>query len=187
MRLNSAGTNMSPEQYRVLSSCQKVWRRNVFWSFLYLQSKLFCCPNTAVIGDDLLDLSGEYGTLLAQYYGYEPGRLFSKNIYRHFEFYILYIDSLAGGKPEEADTALKQWQENSFLLVDQLSELNPNWRELEWRGMLTQEMQILQDAAQRSLAGDFEDLRFSVDIYDNIAAEIADYMAVGMIRQFSIQ
>ena len=53
--------------------------------------------------------------------------------------------------------------------------------------MLTQEMQILKDAAARYLEGQYDDLSFLYDVYANIASEIAEYMAVGMIKQFTIR
>lgn len=187
MRSTQAGAEITPEQYRVLASCQKVWHRNVFWSFLYLQSRLFSSPNSPVVQDDVLTLADQYGSLLGQYYGYDAGRLFCNNTYEYLRTYVEYVNSMAQGNGEESDAHLKLWNSNAELVINQLCELNAHWRELEWRGMLTQEMQILKDAAARYLEGQYDDLSFLYDVYANIASEIAEYMAVGMIKQFVIR
>lgn len=172
-------------QYDVLSESLEMWQHHVFWCFLCLQSRVFQSPNAQTVEQELMSCGERYGAFMEQFYGREVGGQVKENMRCFTGHYVYYLDSLTD-KDASASRIHREWVECGDRMAEKLASLNPYWREMEWRAMITQEITILESQAKKNLEGAYEKLGPDFRVYDSIAREMSDYMSAGVIRQFDI-
>lgn len=183
---NNSGQGMTQDQYEVLTEFSILWNHNVFWNFLCIQGTVFGCENRNIIKDQTIMLGQEYGDTLGKYYGIDVQRDIIRNMDDFFNTYIHYIDSLAKKRTEECKSLWRQWNDMGNLLAHKFSSLNPNWKEMELRGMISNEIKILNELTKDNIVGKYISIKDFYDIYSSVANELSLYMAVGVIKQFKI-
>jgi hypothetical protein len=84
-----------------------------------------------------------------------------------------------------AADAEKRWYANADGIAAFLSRINPYWSQEDWKTMLYEHLRMTKSEAVNILTNNYEE---SIKEYDEIekqALNMADVMAVGIVKQFN--
>lgn len=71
-------------------------------------------------------------------------------------------------------------------MAKNFSNANPHWKEMEWRAIINNQIDILDKKIKDNIEGEYSALQYSYNIYNRPANEIAMYLSLGLIKQFAI-
>ena len=101
-----------------------------------------------------------------------------------YHYYDTYLEHLKQRQRRQAEQIRQQWLELNRLTAQRLAELNPHWESSLWGSMFTHNTNLLCQAADQDLLGNYRAISSSYLLLDRLAQEMGEYMATGIIRQF---
>ncbi len=159
---------------------------NAFWLFMAIQSVIFKAQNAFVIRNQISLFSQKWGKLFSRFYKENEAKLLTANVNNFFETYISYLDNISERRYQVCQDLLDKWRYLANIIAENFANVNPHWRVMEWRAIITNQIQILDAEIRNNIQGNYSTLQLSYNIYNRVASDIADYVAVGLIKQFSI-
>jgi uncharacterized protein YihD (DUF1040 family) len=127
----------------------------------------------------------ETALIFKQFYGDKVGNDLADLLKAHISIYKELVVAYDRGSREEINDATKRWYDNADEISELLLSINPYWKQIEIRNMITTHLKLKNDAAlQRILRNWGED----VVTYDKLhidVLKIADILSDGIINQFS--
>lgn len=96
------------------------------------------------------------------------------------------VKAAKAGDNKAAADAEKQWYANADEIANFLGSINPYWSQEDWKMMMHQHLVLVKAEAVDMITQNFE---AGIQVYDEIerqALEMADVMAEGIIKQFSL-
>lgn len=186
LHLNTLQNDMSPQQYEIMKELCAMCSKNAFWLFMTIQGVMFDSKNKDIIQNEIYNFSKEWSNLFSRYYNTNDARIIKINIDNFFNSYLSYLNSICHTEYKLCKDLLKQWTYLANILAENFANLNPNWKQAEWNGMLNNQISILDKEMQNNMKGEYSTLTQSYDIYNKVSNDIAEYIGTGLIKQFSI-
>lgn len=178
-------TALFPDQAEVFSLLNSFKEAHTFYSFMYIQARQFRSDNYSSIMLGLRELPDEFGNIFGKYYGDTVGNQISKSMAIHYSLFADYVNSFCSENPK-AEKLYSALLEESNKFAEFLASLNPYWKEMELRAMLSQEIKILSTHMKNNSKSDYDSVIFYYNIYARIISDISAYISIGIIKQFSI-
>ena len=105
-------------------------------------------------------------------------------LYRYYPAYLTYLD----GRRRNLDDEIRlKWLELDRQTAAQLALLNPFWDSSVWGTLFVHNTELLCQAADQDLLGNYRAISNTYLVLDRLAREMGEYMGVGIIRQFQIE
>jgi len=111
---------------------------------------------------------------------------FSDLLTSHLVIASELVKAAKAGDNKAASDAEKQWYANADEIAAFLGSINPYWSQEDWKMMMYAHLALVKAEVVNMLTKDFES---GIQVYDEIerqALEMADVMAEGIIKQFSL-
>lgn len=184
--MNGSSKNMTPSQFEVIKELNLICSENSFWLFMAMQSAIFKSENNPVIQNQINNFSEQWCTLFNKYYDPNYVNLFKINVSNFFDTYLSYLNHIINGENQICDGLLNQWKDLAGSVAKNFANVNPYWKEQEWRAIISNQINILDKEIKNNVQGVYSTLNQSYNIYNKVASDIAEYAATGLIKQFSI-
>ncbi len=175
----------SEQQLALFNDSVNAWRGSIFWALMYMQSKLFHADNVESIYYELQNQYKQYEAMMQKYYKLNLGTEVPAGS-PLYHYYATYLDYLSERKREQAEETRRKWLELDRLTATRLADLNPYWDASTWSTLFIHNTQMLCQAADEDLLGNYNAISRYYLILDRLAREMGEYMAVGIIRQFQV-
>ncbi|MGI6728180.1 MAG: hypothetical protein ACOX4P_06505 [Anaerovoracaceae bacterium] len=96
------------------------------------------------------------------------------------------VNSAKAGNLNAATMHRKRWYDNADQIAEFLAEINPYWDNQKWRSMLYSHLEMTENEAIQYLNKQYTASIIQYEDIENEALEMADYMSLGIIKQFHI-
>jgi membrane protease subunit (stomatin/prohibitin family) len=83
-----------------------------------------------------------------------------------------------------AADAERRWYANADQMASFLSGINSNWSQESWQNMLRDYLDMIKNAINEMLAGNFDDAVTTFTDIESQSMEMADIMTDGIVKQF---
>jgi len=173
-------------QVSLTEELRKLWEQHVMWTRSFIISTVDNLGDQKVVTNRLLRNPSDFANVLKKYYGSSKANAFKELFEEHLLIAAALVSAAKAGNSAEADKQRKLWYQNAEKIADFLASINPYWNRNEWRNMMFEHLRITEAEAVTRLNKEYEK---NVNIYDAIekqALSMADMMAYGIIKQFSI-
>ena len=176
----------SGPQMALLNGCVNARRGSIFWALMYMQSRLFHAENVDSIYNALQLQYKQYEYIMSHYYQIRLDKEIPAGspLYRYYPAYLNYLD---GRRRNLADEIRLKWLELDRQTAAQLALLNPFWDSSVWGTLFVHNTELLCQAADQDLLGNYRAISNTYLVLDRLAREMGEYMGVGIIRQFQIE
>lgn len=185
-KLNNTNWNMTPNQFEVIRELSLICSENAFWIFMAMQSAIFKSENNSVIQTQIDNFSSQWCDLFTKYYDKNYMDTFKINISNFFDTYLSYLNHTIGGENQVCEGLLNKWKDLAGEISKSFANINPYWKEPEWRAIIGNQINILDKEIKNNVQGVYSTLNQSYNIYNRVTADIAEYAATGLIKQFAI-
>ncbi len=141
-------------------------------------------PDAQSVANRLMQNPKDFEVALQTFYGNDVAANFEKLLNDHLSLANDFIMAIKAGNTSAAADAEKQLYQNADQIATFLGNINPNWSTEEWKSMLRDHLALLKEDLCHILSGNFED---SVGTFTDIergVLEMADIMALGIVKQF---
>jgi hypothetical protein len=165
---------------------RELWVQHVLWTRLFIISTLANLNDLDVVTRRLLQNPSDFADTLRRYYGNSKANAFQKLMEQHLLIAAVLVNAMKAGNGAEADKQRKLWYGNAEEIAAFLASINPQWKSSEWRNMLFEHPRLTEEETYRRFHGQYT---ADVEVYDGIgkqALQMADRMAEGIVRQFSL-
>ncbi len=180
------GTGIITEgQLNLIKEVRKFWEQQVMWMRFYIQSAVRDDPDMPTIIRRLFANSQDFYYLLMVFFGRSAAERFASFITAHMSRIVHLIDALKNNDQETVNRLTVELNENANDWAAFLGQMNPYWEETQWRQLLQSFVSQTVNQIVAIMAEDFEEGVRIFDNIENIAYEIADYLANGIIRSFT--
>ena len=173
-------------QLILLNASVNAWRGSSFWALMYMQSRLFDAENADSIYQELQAQPAHYDQIMERYYGVSLTSGAAADGSPLYHYYDTYLEHLKQRQRRQAEQIRQQWLELNRLTAQRLAELNPHWESSLWGSMFTHNTNLLCQAADQDLLGNYRAISSSYLLLDRLAQEMGEYMGTGIIRQFGV-
>lgn len=153
----------------------------LFWKLIFLNSALFGTPNRQDVKQKLLSQSRAGEALIHTYYTLPAADRLIELADVHNRLFVIYVERSAARRPALRESTHRQWEENGRRIARLLPQLNPFWKQPEWNAMIAHQIQLLTTIAQGTLEGQYAVFTTTAPLCQRLAADMADYMAAGVI------
>ncbi len=186
MKLPINLNNLTEKQFDVVKESELLSSENAFWLFMAMQSAIFNSPNSSTVQYQIDTLVQKYSDLFDRYYNENDASIFRVNLSGFFDAYIAYLNSRANKETQMYENLLTQWKDKGDVIAKNFASVNPYWKESEWRGMIGNQINILDQEIKNNSQGIYSTLADSYNIFNRVMDDIAIYLASGLIEQFAI-
>ncbi|HXV57880.1 MAG TPA: hypothetical protein VD704_08430 [Gaiellaceae bacterium] len=164
---------------------RRLWEDHVTWTRLAIISLTTDSPDTGATVGRLLENQVDIGNAIKPFYGEDAGQELTRLLRDHILIAADLIAAARAGDGPAVAEAQARWEANADELAALLSSANPrHWKLADVRAMLGAHLALTTDEVLARLGGDWE---ADVAAYDQIhlqALEMADTLAVGIVKQF---
>jgi CTP:molybdopterin cytidylyltransferase MocA len=162
-----------------------LWEDHIVWTRQFIVSFAADQPDLQATTDRLLANQEHIGDAVKPFYGEAAGDALTQLLREHILGAAALLAAAKSGDSAAFDEAHAAWYANGEEIAVFLNGANPeNWPLEETSHHMTMHLDLtLQEAAQR-LGGQFEADIASYDTVHEAILEMADFLSVGIIRQF---
>jgi hypothetical protein len=162
-----------------------LWEDHIVWTRQFIVSFAADHPDLQASTDRLLANQEHIGDAVKPYYGEAAGDALTELLREHILGAATLLTAARSGDSAAFDEAHAAWYANGEDIAVFLNAANPeNWPIEETQHHMTMHLDLtLQEAAQR-LGGEFTADIASYDAVHEAILEMADYLSLGIIRQF---
>jgi hypothetical protein len=163
---------------------RKLWEDHITWTRVVIMGILNDLPGTdEYIGRLLLNYE-EMEDALAPYYG-DEAEVLGELIEDHLVIAAELLTAAHNNDTAGFEDARVRWYENASQIAVQMNLMNPKyWPLEETRQMWFDHLDATLEEATAHLTGDFAAEVAAYDLVHDLALEMADFMSMGVIRQF---
>jgi hypothetical protein len=139
-----------------------------------------------IVAQRLLRNPSDFAEVLAVYYGEKVAEEFNRLLTDHLLVAAEIVNAIKAGDTQTAQAQRVKWFQNADDIAAFLAGINPFWDEMQWREMLYQHLELLEDQIAFRFAGRYQDDVEIFDIIEEQALMMGDVMARGVINQFKL-
>ncbi len=176
-----------PRCVNVINTFRQLWSEHVMWTRAFIVSSTPNRPDLDAVTNRLLRNPSDFAKALRKYYSEKKASTFEKLLTEHIEIagQLLNAHKLKDSKKIEKER--RKWYNNADEISCFLSSINPFWSKRRWQEMFYRHLKMIECTMKDRIAR-----RYTAEIamYQNIedeALQMADMMAVGIIKQFRIK
>ncbi|NLM62472.1 MAG: acetylglutamate kinase [Clostridiales bacterium] len=165
---------------------RKLWEQHIMWTRSFIVSTAAGLGDLAPVTRRLLRNPVDFGRVLQVFYCRDIVKKFVELFTEHLTIATKFVNAAKAGNTAAVNRLRDEWYRNAKDIARFLSKINPNWNFGTWESMLNKHLRLTEQEAVLRLNGQFEE---DIAIYDKIedqALEMADYMAEGILKQFSL-
>jgi len=173
-------------QVDLMNEIRMLWEQHGFWTRSAITSIALDLPDVDFVVKRLLQNPKDFEQALSPFYGDEIASKFSDLLTSHLVIASELVKAAKAGDNKAASDAEKQWYANADEIAAFLGSINPYWSQEDWKMMMYAHLALVKAEVVNMLTKDFES---GIQVYDEIerqALEMADVMAEGIIKQFSL-
>lgn len=162
-----------------------LWTQHVVWTRLFIISTVSSLDDLKYVTDRLLQNPKDFAKALAPYYGQQKAKKFEDLLTEHLTIAASLVNAAKDGKADEVEAQRKKWYDNADEIATFLASINCFWSKKEWQAMLYNHLKMTESEAVLRIDGQYAK---GVETFDEISAQalqMADYMAMGIRRQFN--
>lgn len=164
---------------------RELWEQHVAFTRMAIISIASDNPDLNPTLARLLRNPADMARALKPFYG-ENADKFGNLIKEHLTIAAALVNAAKAGNTAAAESAEKQWYANADKIADFLHSINPYISADIFKKMLYSHLSMTKAEAVARLAKDYEKDIALYDKIENQALEMADTMANGIIKQFSL-
>ncbi len=171
-------------QLNLIKEVRKFWEQQVMWMRFYIQSAIRDDPDMPAILNRLFANSQDFYYLLIVFFGRPAAERFASFITAHMSRIVSLIDALKNNDQETVNRLTVELNQNANDWAAFLAQMNPYWEEIQWKQLLQSFVSQTVNEIVAIMAGNYEE---GIRIFDNIeqvAYDIADYLAKGIVASF---
>lgn len=158
----------------------------MFWTRSLIISTAAELGDLKFVTDRLLRNPDDFAKELAKYYGNDKAMRFRNLLTEHLNIAAKLVNAAKAGDTETSDSERRKWYVNANDIANFLASINPYWSLREWQLMLFDHLKLTEQEAVERLGGQYENDVTLFDAMIDQGMRMADVMANGIIRQFSI-
>ena len=166
------------------NTLRKLWEQHVMWTRSFIISTADGLGDLDFVTERLLRNPSDFEAVLKTYYGSARASQFQKLLQQHLLIAADLVNQAKDGNAEGAEAARERWYQNAAEIAEFLAHINPHWSRNEWIKMLNEHLKMTEEEAVTRLQKQYQK---NVAIYDDIetqALAMADYMTMGIWKQF---
>lgn len=182
--LDDISENMTPSQFELFKEFSIISTENAFWTFMAIQSVIFKAGNSCIIQTQIENFSQDWCNLFGRYYNQNYVNNLKVNLSNYFDVYLSYLNSVITEQNETTTSLLNQWKQMANTIAKNFADVNPYWKEPEWRGIINNQIDVLDKEIINNVQGIYTTLQQSYGIYHRVQTDMAEYIATGLIKQF---
>ncbi|HZK01851.1 MAG TPA: hypothetical protein VFC96_03210 [Anaerovoracaceae bacterium] len=171
-------------QLNLIKEIRRFWEQQVMWMRFYIQSAIRNDPDMTVVLQRLFANSQDFFYLLLVFFGRAAAERFASFITAHMSRIVALIDAMKNNDQAAINQLTVELNQNANNFAAFLGQMNPFWEERQWRQLLQSFVGQTIDEIVAIMAGQYEEGVRIFDNIENIAYEIADYLAKGIISSF---
>lgn len=172
-------------QVCITGQMRTLWEQHVYWTRFFIVSTAVGLSDIGAVTDRLLRNPKDFARVLIPFYGAETAGQFEELFTEHLKIGGDLVNAAKNDDSKKADELRRNWYENADEIDCFLASINPFWNSSKWQEMMYSHLNMTEKEAALQLQGDY---KASIDMFDSIEQEalmMADYMACGIVRQFS--
>lgn len=171
--------HIDPDQQALYRRISDFAVDQLLWRILYINSELEGHANAQALADKLMETSREAQLVIV---GMNPSPMAAKladDVVRSNELFIAYVKRLKAG--ESVEQIHQAWEQNNRQMADLLQQVIPG--QISWQAMFDHECDLLRKVIEDVNAGKFRTLTDITPLLQRLAADMADYLAYGVLHQ----
>jgi len=178
---------ISPDvRVRLRDSLRMLWEQHVYWTRMFIISTAFSLPDLDPVTKRLLRNPKDFEAALKPFYGDMAASRFASLLTDHLTIAAELVKAAKAGDSNAAADAEKRWYANADKIAAFLASINPFWSESEWRDMLHEHLALTKTEAVQILTKKYSESISTFDTIEKQALGMADTMAAGMAKQFTL-
>ena len=169
----------------IMNQMRMLWEQHVYWTRFFIISTAADLSDIGAVTERLLRNPEDFAQALIPFYGAETAEKFGELFTEHLKIGGDLVNAAKNKNTASADAIRRKWYENADDIACFLAAVNPFWSSREWQQLMYSHLNMTEKEAVLQLQGDYA---AGIDMFDSIeheALRMADYMACGIIRQFS--
>ncbi len=186
MYSNTFNRPMNIQNNNLTNEFRKLWEQHVMWTRSFIISTASNLPDLPLVTKRLLRNPMDFANLLRPFYGKQKADEFEKLLTDHLLIAATLVNDAKAGNASGVEQARKQWYSNADDIAKFLSSINPYWSFKEWQSLLYDHLRMTEAEAVYELTQKHDE---SITLYDSIedeALRMADLMASGIKKQFTL-
>lgn len=184
--MNRSRCSYSRRQVDLMNELRMLWEQHVQWTRSFIISTAAGLGDLEAVTKRLLRNPVDFANVLNQFYGERIAKGFQELLTQHLMIGADLVNAAKAGDNAAADAARKKWYANADDISAFLGEINPYWSVETWRQLFYSHLQMTEKEATLRLEGNYaEDIKV-YDMIEKEALKMADYMSMGILRQFSV-
>lgn len=176
-----------PEPYKkieLINNMRLVWSQHVNWTRMLLHSIAEGLQDQTEVTNRLMQNPKDIANIFANYYTANIAKILEQLLMEHLQIGGDLITALHNNNQSEAEALNRQWFDNADRMAEAFSTISPYYNEEDVREMLYHHLNLLTQEVEMRLAGNYEAEIRAFDDVEEEALSMADYFAVGIMRQF---
>ncbi|MBW7573821.1 acetylglutamate kinase [Caproiciproducens sp. AGMB10547] len=169
----------------IFATFRKLWTQHVMWTRSFIISTAANLGDLQAVTARLLRNPMDFANVLGPIYGEDKAKRFSDLLTQHLMIAAQLVNAAKAGNTETVNEERKKWYSNADEIADFLAGLNPYWSKARWTLMLHDHLKITEEEAVERLSGQYAKDVALYDAIEDQALMMADYMADGILKQFS--
>lgn len=170
---------------RIINFLRELWSEHVMWTRSFIISTAANLGDLKPVTTRLFQNPADFETVLKQFYGPQLAKQFRDLLTEHLKIAGDLVSAAKAGNTEAVNEARKKWYLNADEIAAFLANINPFWSKDQWTSMLHEHLELTEEEAVARLAGQYARDIALYDAIEDQALMMGDYMAEGIIRQFS--
>lgn len=162
-----------------------LWTQHVMWTRSFIISTAASLDDLKYVTERLMRNPADFAKILCNYYGSKKAQKFQQLLTEHLSIAGALVGALKAGNTDLANTERKKWYANAEEIAEYLACINPYWSKEKWKCLLDEHLKMTEEEAVYRLNGNYEKDIAKYDLISCQALAMGDYMAEGIIRQFS--
>ncbi|MBQ7432812.1 MAG: acetylglutamate kinase [Lachnospiraceae bacterium] len=167
----------------IINQMRMLWLQHVYRTRFFIISTVAELGDLKYVTDWLLENPGDFAQVLKFFYGAEKADAFKMLLTEHLQIGGALVNADQDNDISKADRLREEWYENADEIALFLARINPNWNRQKWQNMLDSHLSMTEQEAAYRLRQEYPKDIQMFDAIEKEALEMADYMALGLIRQ----
>lgn len=169
-----------------VNAFRRLWFEHIIWTRSFIISTSAELGDLPYVTKRLLRNPSDFYNVLSKYYGDDNAKRFQNLLTDHLTIAAKLVNAAKAGDTETTNSERQKWYANANEIANFLAGINPFWSIREWQLMLSDHLKLTEQEAVERLSGQYEKDVALFDVITGQAMQMADTMANGIIRQFSI-
>lgn len=170
----------------LINTLRKLWEQHIMWTRSFIISTASNLGDLQYVTERLLRNPSDFAEVLKKYYGVEKANPFKSLLTEHLTIAAKLVNAAKANDTNTVNDERKKWYANADQIAAFMASINPYWSQREWQLMLYDHLKITEDEAVYRLTNQYAKDVALYDAIEDQALMMADKMASGIIKQFSI-